>query len=241
MTTSSETAHQSIRGAALVAGVALLAIAVLAGLGNFGVVENLVTAGDAEKTAQDIHDSAGLFRLGVVGLLLAAVLDVIVAWALMVFFRPVHDGVSTLAGWLRAVYAGVYVVAIAQLAGALPLTGGTEFPGAYTAPQLHAEALLKINAFHDIWDAGLALFGLHLLLLGYLAYRSASVPTLVGVLLAIAGLGYLLDSLGVFLVPDYPVRIAAFTFVGEVVLLIWLLVKGRTLAATDLPAGPRRS
>jgi hypothetical protein len=66
------------------------------------------------------------------------------------------------------------------------------------------------------------------------------VPTLVGVLLAIAGLGYLLDSLGVFLVPDYPVRIAAFTFIGEAVLLIWLLVKGRTLAATDLPAGPRR-
>ncbi|WP_188196568.1 DUF4386 domain-containing protein [Nonomuraea sp. SYSU D8015] len=216
----SEAAHQPVRRAALVAGIALLALAVLAGLANFGVVENLVTAGDAEKTAQAIRDSEALFRYGVAGLLLAAVLDVVVAWALMVVFKPAREGVATLAAWLRAVYAGVFVVAIAQLAGAPSLA----------AQGSSAEALLKIDTFHDIWDAGLTLFGLHLLLLGYLAYASDYAPKLLGVLLAIAGLGYLVDHFGAFAFSGYSLEVAMFTFVGEVALMIWLLVKGRGIA-----------
>ncbi|MCA2227512.1 DUF4386 domain-containing protein [Nonomuraea aurantiaca] len=229
--TTPTTAHQPIRRAALVAGIALLALAILAGLANFGVVENLVTEGDAEKTAQHIRDSQELFRFGVVGLLLAAILDVVVAWALLVVFKPVHEGIATLAAWLRAVYAGVFTVAIAQLAAVPPLLDAAERPQAYTTGQLHAEALLKINAFHEIWDAGLSLFGLHVVLLGYLAYKSGYVPRLLGVLLVIAGLGYLVDSLGAFLVPDYSLEAAMFTFVGEVALMIWLLVKGRHVTA----------
>ncbi|MFI7700549.1 DUF4386 domain-containing protein [Nonomuraea sp. NPDC049480] len=227
MTTISETPHQPLRSAALVGGITLLAIAVLAGLAKFGVVDNLVTEGDAEKTAQDIRDSAGLFRYGVAGLLLAAVLDAVTAWALMAFFKPVHEGVATLAGWLRAVYTGVFIVAIAQLAGALPHADETGSP---------AETLQKINAFQDIWHAGLSLFGLHLLLLGYLAYKAEYAPKFVGALLAIAGLGYLVDSLGLVLVQGYSFEVATLTFVGEPVLMIWLLVKGRSSIVRPAPA-----
>ncbi|MBB5961363.1 DUF4386 domain-containing protein [Planomonospora venezuelensis] len=222
----SRTTDQPVRGVALVAGIALVAMAVLAGLANFGVVENLVTEGDAERTAQAVRGSEGLFRYGVAGLLLVAILDVIAAWALMVFFRPVHEGVATLAAWLRAVYAGVFTVAIAQLAGVPPLLDAAGHPRADTADRLHAEALMKIDAFHEIWDAGLSLFGLHLVLLGYLAYRSGHVPRPLGVLLAIAGLGYLVDSLGALLVPDLSLGAAVFTFVGEVVFMVWLLARG---------------
>ncbi|GAA5051338.1 hypothetical protein HNP84_006479 [Thermocatellispora tengchongensis] len=230
--TTTETPHRPIHGAALVAGLALLGMAVLAGLANFGVVENLVTAGDAEQTARDIRASEGLFRLGVAGLLLVAILDVVAAWALMVFFRPAHEGLATLTAWLRAVYAAVFAVAIAQLAGVPALLGAAGHP------QAPAEALLKITAFHDIWDAGLTLFGLHLALLGYLAYISGYVPRLLGVLVAFAGLGYLVDSLGTFLVPGYALEAAVFTFVGEVALMVWLLAKGRRVAVTGpAPAG----
>ncbi|MGP3962133.1 DUF4386 domain-containing protein [Nonomuraea sp. 3N208] len=216
-----ETAHQPIRRAALIGGIALVALAVLAGLANFGVVENLVTEGDAQRTAQNIREAEMLFRYGVAGFLVAAILDVVVAWALLVFFTPVHEGVATLAAWLRAVYAGVFTVAIAQLAGVTPLLGVADTTG-----RLDADVLSKINAFHDIWDAGLSLFGLHLALLGYLAYKSRYVPRWVGVLVLIAGLGYLVDSLGRLLVPGSSIEAAMFTFVGEVVLMIWLLVKG---------------
>lgn len=76
-------------------------------------------------------------------------------------------------------------------------------------------------------EVGLALFGIHLLSLGYLAYRSGYVPTLLGILLVIAGFGYSIDSLGPVLSGSYTVKLAVVTFVGDVLLLLWLLVKGR--------------
>jgi len=97
--------------------------------------------------------------------------------------------------------------------------------------------MLKVDAFYDIWNVGLILFGLHLLLIGYLAYKSGYVPKPVGVLLVIAGFGYLVDSFGTLLVSDYSVNVAAFTGVGEVVLLIWLLVKGRRVTEQSQDRG----
>ena len=41
-------------------------------------------------------------------------------------------------------------------------------------------------------------FGLHLALLGYLIFKSGYIPRILGILLAIAGLGYLIDYLGKF-------------------------------------------
>ncbi len=39
-------------------------------------------------------------------------------------------------------------------------------------------------------------------------------------------LGYLVDSFGAFLLPGYAVNIAVFTFWGEVLLPLWLVIKG---------------
>lgn len=73
----------------------------------------------------------------------------------------------------------------------------------------------------------LILFAVHLLLIGYLAYRSGFMATGLGILLVLAGLGYLLDGLGTLLMPGYSVSVAQFTFVGEVALIFWLLIRGR--------------
>ena len=45
----------SQRKASLIGGIALFLLAVLAGLANFGVVEVLVTPGDAARTAWPVH------------------------------------------------------------------------------------------------------------------------------------------------------------------------------------------
>lgn len=67
----------SLSGASLIAGVALLLMPVLAGVGNFVAVQGLVTQGDAARTAQDVMGSEGLFRLGIVSLFLVLALDVV--------------------------------------------------------------------------------------------------------------------------------------------------------------------
>ena len=90
--------------------------------------------------------------------------------------------------------------------------------------------MLQITAFNDIWYVGQFLFGLHLLLIGYLAYRSGYVPRLLGALIAISGLGYAADSLGAVLSQGSWADISSFTFIGEFLLALWLLIRARHIA-----------
>lgn len=226
-------ADWSMGSASRIAGVAILLISVLAGVANFVAVEGLVTQGDAAQTAQDVMASEGLFRLGIVTLFLVVGLDVVVAWALYRVFSPVSRAVSLLAAGFRLVYAGVFLVAISQLVSAVHLLGTDPSLSAFTPAQLQAQALSGINAYTDVWTAGLVLFGIHLLLVGYLAYRSGYVPRFLGVLLAVAGLGYGLDSVATVLSDGAWTDVSAVTFIGEFALALWLVVRGRRLSTPE--------
>src|ERR1700687_395953 len=160
---------------------------------------------------------------------MVVILDIVVARALLTFFAPVHQGLARLAPWLRISYAVIFAVAISQLAGVLPLLSNARYLTTFSAGQPRTEALMKIHNFQDIWHVSLILFGLHLVLIGYLACKSGYVPRVLGVLLVIAGGGYLADSFSALLVPGYSVNVAAFTFIGEALFMLWILAKGRNV------------
>lgn len=205
---------RSLRRASLSAGIALAFIIVLALFGAFGAVGRLVTPGDASQTAQDILGAEGLFRWGVASLILVVILDLVVAAALLTVFEPVSRTLSIVAALFRAVYAAVYLVAIGQLVLALGRLGDPD------------QVLGAVDAYDTIWHVGLNLFGVHLFLLGLLAYRAAFMPRIFGILLVIAGLGYLVDGIGAVLVPGYALDVGRVTAVGEAALMFWLLIKG---------------
>jgi hypothetical protein len=223
---------QSRRNASLIAGVGILLIAALAGFANFVVIEGLVTSGDAARTAKDITESENLFRIGIVCLVAVVALDVVVAWALYHVFRPVNDGISMLAAWFRLAYAAVFMIAIGQLLGVLRLLSEDHSLGVFSIQQAQAQALAGIDAFRDLWHIGLLLFGLHLLGLSYLAYRSAFVPRILGVLLGVAGTGYVFDSIANVLSHGAWPEISTFTFIGEFLLALWLVFRSRRLIAS---------
>lgn len=225
-------AGRPVRQAGITAGVGILLMSALSGFGIFVALEGLVTQGDAAQTATDIMGSEGLFRFGIVSLFLVVALDVVVAWALYRVFSPVSVGVSMLAAFFRLVYAGVFLVAISQLLGVLRLLSNEDYLSVFSAGQLRAQALMGIDAFTNVWTVGLFLFGLHLLVIGYLAYRSGYVPRLLGVLLALAGLGYVVDSVGTVLSRGSWTDVSSFTFIGEFLLALWLLVRGGRITVT---------
>ncbi len=225
----------SPRAAAVTAGAGLLLMAVFAAVGYGVAVGGLVTPGDATRTATDVLASAGLFRVGIVCLLAVAALDVVVAWGLYYVYRRTDPGLSLLAAAFRLAYAAVFTVAISELAGAVDLLGSAEHLAVFGADQLHAQASLRISAFHDVWNAGLGLFGLHLLLVGGLAHRSGSTPRVIGVLVAVAGLGYAVDSVAAVLTGGTAPAVSPFLFVGEVLLAVWLLLRGGRVPAGDAP------
>lgn len=210
----------SPRNAALVAGIALAVMAVLGGFGNFGAIVPLITPGDAATTASAISGSSLLYLSGVVSLCVVILLDFVVAGAWYTLFKPVHHGLSAAAAWIRVIYTVLFAVAISQLVVGFTLLGDPE------------ATLSAVEAFNSIWVTSLGLFGIHLLLIAYLAYRSGFMAKIFPVLLVIAALGYLADAFGMVFVSDFTPVFAGFLFVGEVAIIFWLLIKGRRLPAT---------
>lgn len=234
-------ANRSVRRGSLIAGLALLVMTPLAAYANFAVLEGLVTPGNAVQTASAILNAEGAFRVAIASLFVVAVLDLTAAWALYAVFNPVNSGIALLMAWFRVVFAGIFMVAISQLVGVLSILNTADSVSVFSPEQHYAQALLGIDAFYNIWDAALILVGLHLMVLGYLVYRSGTVPSyksgyvpkVLGVLLAIAGIGYVVDSFGRVLVAGYSFEVPAFTFVGEVLLIFWLFIYGRRISLSE--------
>ncbi len=217
--------QKNIQRAALTAGLGLLAMTVLSVYGILMTIQKLWVHGDAAQTAANIAGADGAFRLGVACVALVAVLDVVVAWALKAVFDPVSEAVSGLAATLRVAYAAVLLVAVGHLVTTTQLLTAPPSASGLDGDHRAAQALLQLGSFDAAWQAGLILSGCHLVLLGYLAIRATYVPTWLGLLLLPAGAGYIVDSFGLILVSNYSISVSAFTFVGEALLMVWLLVR----------------
>ena len=208
----------SLRTAALIAGLALLIMTILAPIANFGILEKLVVSENAIETANNIIASPDLFRTGITLFLIVAFLDITVSWALYHLFKPVNRNLSLVAAGFRIIYAAILIFALKYLLSALQLLK--------SSPQAATQAMDSILDFMTTWEFALFIFGFHLLVLGYLAYKSGYVPKLLGFLVILAGLGYSVDGFGRFFIPASSFALAEFTFIGEVLLIFWLLWKG---------------
>jgi hypothetical protein len=219
----------SIHCSAIIAGIGLLIMAILAPIANFSILQGLIIPDDAAKTFSNIAASEGLFRLGIFFFLLVVILDIIVAWALYIFLSPVNRSLSLLAAWLRIVYATLLAVGLYNLINVLHLLSGTDYLSVLDTDQLQAQVMLSLNAYTHGWQFGLIIFGFHLLLLGYLAFKAGYMKKILGILIIVAALGYMIDGCGKLLSSHYSVTISLYTFIGEVVLIFWLLIKGRKI------------
>jgi hypothetical protein len=129
----------------------------------------------------------------------------------------------------RVVQIDVYghrLLRAAETGAGFYLLDTPDYLAAFGTSQLHAQVKLLLGTFRYDWSMGLVLFGIHLGLLGYLIYRSGYIPRGLGILLLIAGLGWVTDSLQPYLYPSINLKFIFITFFGEVFLMLWLLLRG---------------
>jgi hypothetical protein len=223
----------SQRQAARIAGVAYVAIIVLALFANFLVLDRLVESGDAAATVSNIAGSERLFRGAVAALVAVFVADAFVAWALYVFFGRVSRDLSLLTAWFRLLYTAISAIALLNLLVAVPLVGRADYATALGVGQRDAQVRLFLDAYDYGWAIGLVCFGIHLALIGFLVVKSDYVPSILGVLVAVAGLGYIVGSFARFVLPNYwdygnlfMALVAVPAIAGEFSLTGWLLLRG---------------
>ena len=198
-------ASVSPRAVALIAGLSLLAMAVIAPFALFGVLGSVVVPGDVAATINNLTASEGLFRIGIAAFLVVIMLDIVVAWALYVLLRSVHPSLALLTAWLRLAFAAVFASALISLLNVAQFVSSPDGPG-LASGQLEALVSSGLAAFDNGWIAiALSIFGLHLLGLGYLVFRSDMFPMskILGTLVVVSGVGYLVDSFGMILVTNY--------------------------------------
>lgn len=218
--------------AARIAGCAYLGVFLLGIFANFFASEKLLVPGNAADTAKNLMEHTMLFRLGIAAWLVVIVLDLIVAWALYLFLRPIDKGVSLLAAAFRVVFASIFAYSFVNKFSAMHVLGGAEYLSAFTSAQLQSQTMLLLDMHQFGVHTSYVFFGLHIFLIGYLILKSESMPRFLGVLLVIASVGYLIDSFGNFISPEYAANKALFlvfvavpAILSEFSLTIWLLAR----------------
>ena len=194
--------------------------------------------GTAEQVYQAIGTDAGSFRLGLVIASISAFLFLMTAWGLYVLLRRVNEHLALLFLLLNVVGVAIQGASMLFLVSAM-LQGDAASPmQAFSAGQLEGLAYLSINVYKIGWVTAQLFFGTWLFPLGYLVYKSGYLPRFLGVLLVLDGFAELIWFLQALLLPDYP----AFhypglvvSFIAELGLGLWLLVKGAK--AVDAGAG----
>jgi hypothetical protein len=174
--------------------------------------------------------SESMFRLGMVAETAIVLIEIVMSTILYVLLRPVSRPLSLASALARFAQSVLQAINLFTAVPALLLLEGAGYLTAFEPDQLNALVLLfsNINAFGIIiWGL---LFGFHLMLLGYLVYRSGFWPRILGILLIIGAIGYLLQSYGHLLAPQFDDVFSTIVIVlsipGELAFTVWLLWKG---------------
>lgn len=193
-------------------------------------------SGDATAAANAIVGHEAQYELGVALGLVSTVFYVGLAGLFYQMFRPVSRNLSLLVVLFSLVGCAITAVGtVLQLAPLNILSGGS-YLSAFNDQQLRALSLLSLNLSVEAGRVALVFFGVFQLFLGYLIYRSTFLPRIIGVLIAVAGVGWL-----TFLSPplaNYLLTVLeVFGFAAEASLMLWLLVKGVNVQRWNEKAG----
>lgn len=214
----------TLRQAALIAGFAYLLGPVT--YAEFAIYPKLVIPANIEQTVHNIAAHQRLFAAAILCYLVNFIEDIVIAWALYILLVPVNRAVSLLTAWFRLMFTAIAFFGMLKLVTVFRLVNTPDFLSTFGAGPFHAEIKLLLDTFRDDWSIGLVLFGIHLVLLGYLMYRSNYIPRWLGILLVVDGFGWVIDSLQPYLYPNARLKFLFVTFFGEVFLMLWLLIQG---------------
>jgi len=203
------------------------------------VPSKLMVHGNAAATAGNIAASEMLFRLGIAGELIGQAAFIFVALALYDLLKGVSRRHASLMVILIVVSIPIALVNELNSIAALVLVRGAEFLAVFEKPQRDALAMLFLNLHHHGFVVAEIFWGLWLFPLGLLVYRSRFLPRFLGVWLAFAGIAWVILSLTGILLPQYQNKVDTYSqpaFIGEIVFMLWLAIKGAQPPALDAKA-----
>ena len=218
---------RSIQTYARVAGVLFLLSIVAGFFGELYAPSRIIVSGDAAATAKNIVAFNSLFRAGFASYLVEAVCDITLSLVMYELLRPVRKDLALLAAFFGLVSTAVFAVAELFYFGASLIVGGAGYLKSFSPDQLNTLGLLSLKMYGLGGGIFMVFYGIATSLRGYLIYRSGYLPKALGVLLALAGVGFIVSNFVLVLAPAYASDFLLLPmFVATVSATAWLLVKG---------------
>jgi hypothetical protein len=204
----------------------LYLLVVLCGIISEILVKNVIfVPGDMAATVSQITTYGFIFRLGFVVMLTRLVFLTLLVLALYKLFGPVNRDVAVVMVAFVLISNAVTMVSLVFEFSAPLLLTSSDYSTLFTTDQWLAQVQFFIN-MQVQGDRAAQSLSLWVILLGFLMFKSGYIPKLLGILVMLAGVGYMADFLVFFLLPQLDVQIAAFAFLAEVAFPLWLLIKG---------------
>lgn len=215
---------------ARIGGLLYLIIIVAGFCSEFFFRGKIIASGDPEATARNVVAFEELWRIGIALEYICIICTIVLAMIYYYLLRPIHKELNLLAAFFRMVSISVQAVSLVYLIAALsPLTQKT-FTDAFTENQLYVMVILSIKSHSMGYTVSLLILGFCFLIHGYLIFKSGFLPKVLGILILVAGVGYITHCLAFILKPSltkwtFPTMMLP-VIGGEASLCIWLLVKG---------------
>jgi len=205
------------------AGVLYLLVGLFGGFAEGYVEPKMYVAGNAAATAGNVVANPGLVRIGVVADLVDGTAFILLALVLYILFKGVNKSVArALLVFVTLATAITCVSAVFEFEGLRVATGAVNL-AAFGSGGSNAMVLLLLDTQHYGLLIAQIFFGLWLVPLGYLAYKSGWFPKALGVLLVVGGACYLVDMLAAFLAPDLSRNIHAFIAIPFTIAEVWMV------------------
>lgn len=216
----------SLRSAALIAGFGLLVMAVCAPLAFFYFIPQGIVRGDGAATVEQLRSNGTSYLLGAFLLFVTYVMDVVVAWALYWLLRPRQKALSLLVAWMRIVYTGLAFIGLMAYFNAYDLAQASGVGNPVGPSQIQSEVLYQLMAAQTTTNVALTFFGVHLLVMGAVIWRSTHIPGWVGIAVASAGAAYVISYVAQYFAPQLSLDWLMLFALGELIFMGWMLRAG---------------
>lgn len=222
--------RSSLKKNARAAGILYL---IVIGGGLFAEVfvrQKLIVPPDLMATTRNIQTHEQFYRWGFFADLINFICGLPVIAFFYFLFSPAYKRTTTLALFFVIVSNAVFAINILYQLHPLIMLGDAQYATIFKPDQLAALSAMALEVQSQGYAIGLVFFGVYCMIIGSLIFKTRYIPKVLGILYAIAGACYILNSFIMFLSPGFHNPLFPYilfpSFIGEAAVCLWLIFAG---------------
>lgn len=219
----------NLKNRAMITGWLYIISAAFAIYGMMYLSPKIFVKDDMTATAKNMLEHESLYRLSIITDTLSNLLFIVVIFMLHQLLKSISELTAKLMVAFMFVAMPSFFIDEAIHIVVLQIFKGNLLPNC-TPEQANSIADILLHLSNYMMQLAVFNWGLWLLPLAWLVYKSGFIPKIFGILLMINGLGYIIRNVTYILLPETADSLYQFIFpsffVGEIPFMLWLVMKG---------------